>query len=312
MPSKTDDACWHKTAGSAFTVEEYMTPVSQTIRPLAELLPSDGDEADDGIHIRPITPVFGAFIEILPWTVGSGQQNSGSIRTIKEALDRYLVLVFEPQAASAQELRDFVCQFGPLFVHHADEGVISVEGVPEVLQMLKEPDSDRLFGGVCWHADATFRNPAGYLSALHAKQLPPVGGDTLFASTVAAFAALSPGMQQMLRKLEAVHSYSGPDTPDHPTETAVHPVVRRHPDTGEEGIYLNRMFATRFVGMTPKESEPLLKFLDAHMTRCEFTARISWTEGQLVMWDNRFTLHYPINDFSGHRRLLYRCTAMES
>ena len=89
-------------------------------------------------------------------------------------------------------------------------------------------------------------------------------------------------MQQLLRKLEAVHSYSGPDAPDHPSETAVHPVVRRHPETGEEGIYLNRMFATRFVGMTKEESEPLLKFLDEHMTRCEFTARISWTEGQLV------------------------------
>ena len=178
--------------------------------------------------------------------------------------------------------------------------------------MLKEPDGERLFGGVCWHADVTFRKPAGYLSALHAKQLPPVGGDTLFASTVAAFAALSPGMQKMLRKLEAVHSYSGPDAPDHPTETAVHSVVRRHPETGEEGLYLNRMFATRFVGMTPTESEPLLKFLDEHMTRCEFTARISWTEGQLVMWDNRFTLHYPINDFSGYRRLLYRCAAMEA
>ena len=257
-------------------------------------------------------PSFGAFIENLPWTTGLGQQNPQSISTIKEAFDRYLLLVFQPQTASAQELRDFVRQFGPLFVHHADEGVIPVKDVPEVLQMLKEPDGERLFGGVCWHADVTFRKPAGYLSALHAKQLPPVGGDTLFASTVAAFAALSPGMQKMLRKLEAVHSYSGPDAPDHPTETAVHPVVRRHPETGEEGLYLNRMFSTRFVGMTPTESEPLLKFLDEHMTRCEFTARISWTEGQLVMWDNRFTLHYPINDFSGHRRLLYRCAAMET
>lgn len=289
-----------------------MTPASQTIRPLTEPLPFDCDEANDGIRIRPITPVFGAFIENLCWTAGSGQHNLQSIRTIKEAFDRYLVLVFEPQAASAQELRDFVRQFGPLFVHHADEGVIPVEGAPEVLQMLKEVDGDRLFGGACWHADVTFRKPAGYLSALHARQLPPVGGDTLFASTVAAFAALSPGMQQMLRKLEAVHSYSGPDVPDHPTETAVHPAVRRHPNTGEEGLYLNRMFTTRFTGMTPEESEPLLKFLDEHMTRCEFTARISWAEGQLVMWDNRFTLHYPINDFSGHRRLLYRCTAMES
>ncbi|MGB1859849.1 MAG: TauD/TfdA dioxygenase family protein [Arenicellales bacterium] len=288
-----------------------MTPVTQTISPAGDPLAAADGLTDNPVRIRPITPVFGAFIENLPWTAASGESSPELTRIIKEAFDKYLVLVFEPQEASAQALRSFVRQFGPLFVHHADDGVIPVDEAPEVLQMLKEPEGDRLFGGVCWHADVTFRKPAGYLSALHAKQLPPVGGDTLFASTVAAFSALSSGMQQLLRKLEAVHSYSGPDAPDHPSETAVHPVVRRHPETGVEGIYLNRMFATRFVGMTKEESEPLLKFLDEHMTRCEFTARISWAEGQLVMWDNRFTLHYPINDFLGHRRLLYRCTAME-
>ena len=177
--------------------------------------------------------------------------------------------------------------------------------------MLKEPEGKRLFGGSDWHADVTFRDPAGYVSALHAKQVPPVGGDTLFANTIAAFSALSSGMQDMLRTLKAVHSYSGPDAPDHPTETAIHPVVRRHPKTGQEGLYVNPMFVTRFEGMTARESRPLLDFLDEHMTQYEFTARVSWKKNQLVMWDNRFTLHYPINDFSGHRRLLYRCTAVE-
>jgi len=118
-------------------------------------------------------------------------------------------------------------------------------------------------------------------------------------------------MQDMLRTLKAVHSYSGPDAPDHPTETAIHPVVRRHPKTGQEGLYVNQMFVTRFEGMTARESRPLLDFLDEHMTQYEFTARVSWKKNQLVMWVNRFTLHYPINDFSGHRRLLYRCTAVE-
>ena len=102
------------------------------------------------------------------------------------------------------------------------------------------------------------------------------------------------------------------DAPDHPTETALHHVVREHPVTGVRGLYLNRMFVRRFDGMTEAESKPLIDFLDRHMSRTEFTFRHRWQPGDLVLWDNRFTLHYPINDFSGHPRLLLRCTALES
>ena len=233
------------------------------------------------------------------------------MQAIRTALRDHLLLVVPAQSLTAAELRAFVGHFGPLFRHHDDEGVIHAEGLPEVLEMRKEPDGQRLFGGSDWHADVTFRKPAGYLSVLQAKILPPLGGDTAFASTIAAFEALSPGMQDLLRGLEAVHSYDGPGRPDHPTQTAIHPVVRRHPETDAEGIYLNRMFATRFLGMTETESRPLIEFLDRHMSRPEFGCRVSWRPGQVVMWDNRFTLHYPINDFTGHRRLLIRCTAME-
>ena len=261
------------------------------------------------VSVESITPRIGAVVRGVKL---SSAPDRDTLRVIRDALARHLVLVFEDQSLKPRELRDFVAQFGPLFQHHVDEGVIFADGVPEVLQVLKEPDATRMFGGTCWHADVTFRRPAGYLSVLHAQTLPPLGGDTGFASTVAAFAGLSRGMRKLLRTLSAVHSYSGPGEPDHPDETACHPVVRVHPDTGEEGVYLNRMFVTRFVGMTSNESRPLITFLDKHMTRPEFTSRICWRQHQVVMWDNRFTLHYPINDFTGHRRLLYRCTAMEA
>lgn len=267
-----------------------------------------GDSGENGVCVESITPQIGAVVRGLTL---SSSPDEATLRIIRGALARHLVLVFEDQHLEPCGLRDFVSHFGPLFRHHTDEGVIFADGVPEVLQMVKEPDGTRLFGGTCWHADVTFRRPAGYLSVLHAKTLPPVGGDTGFASTVAAFAGLSSGMRKLLRGLSAVHSYSGPGAPDHPDETAIHPLVRMHPDSGEEGVYINRMFATRFVGMTEHESRPLIDFLNTHMTRPEFTGRISWKPRQLVMWDNRFTLHYPINDFTGHRRLLYRCTAME-
>ena len=258
--------------------------------------------------IEPITPHLGAILRGMRLSACPDER---TLTTLRAALARHLVLVIEDQALSAAELRDLVSRFGPLFRHHDDDGVIHADGLPEVLEMRKEPDDTRLFGGSDWHADVTFRKPAGYLSALHALIIPPLGGDTGFASTIAAFAALSPAFQDFLRGLEAVHSYDGPGRPDREGQTATHPVVRRHPETGAEGLYINRMFATRFQGMTEAESRALIDQLDRHMTRPEFTCRIGWKAGHLVLWDNRFTLHYPINDFTGQRRLLIRCTALE-
>ncbi len=268
----------------------------------------DAGRGAGGVSAHPITPHIGA---VLRGVRLSAAPDEATLTAIRAALAEHLVLVIEDQALTPADLRDFVAHFGPPFLHHDDEGVIRAEGVPEVLEMRKEPDGERLFGGSDWHADVTFRKPAGYLSVLQALVVPPVGGDTGFASTIAAFAALSPGMQALLRELEAVHSYDGPGKPEREGQTAVHPVARRHPESGAEGLYLNRMFVTRFADMTEAESRPLIDFLDCHMTRPEFTCRVRWRAGQVVMWDNRFTLHYPINDFTSERRLLIRCTALE-
>ncbi|MFT5219287.1 MAG: taurine dioxygenase [Planctomycetota bacterium] len=227
-------------------------------------------------------------------------------------LQQHQVVIVRNQDLSAKELRQLVSHFGPLFQHHADEGVIHVDGIPEVLEMRKEAEGNRLFGGSDWHADVTFRKPAGYVSALQAKILPPLGGDTGFASALAAYQALSTGFQQMLEGLIAVHSYDGPGQADHPEQTARHAVVREHPRIGGKGIYCNKMFVTRFEGWSAAESRPVIDFLDRHMSRPEFTFRHRWQPGDLVLWDNRFSLHYPINDFSGHLRSLIRCTALEA
>ncbi|MEM7170526.1 MAG: TauD/TfdA family dioxygenase [Pseudomonadota bacterium] len=265
--------------------------------------------SNQGLQIRPLTPHLGA---VLSGLTLSGQPDPATLKILRTALAEHLVLVIPDQDLSPAVLRDFVGHFGPHFLHHADEGVIFAEGLPEVLEMRKEPDGARLFGGSDWHADVTFQNPAAYLSVLQAVILPSVGGDTAFANGIAAFQALSLAYQDMLRGLKAVHSYDGPGRPPRPGHTATHPVVRRHPDTEKEGLYINRMFAIHFEGMNEAESRPMIDFLDRHMSRPEFTCRVTWQPGQVVMWDNRFTLHYPINDFSGQRRLLYRCTALES
>ena len=267
------------------------------------------ESRSEGIRFEPLSTHVGAVVH--GDAVLSGSPSESALRAIRSALGRYLVLVFGGESLSPSDLRDLTSHFGEPHVHHDDEGVIRVDGVPEVLEMRKEPSGTRLFGGECWHADVTFAKPAGYVSILHALTIPPVGGDTAFSSTVAAFAALSSTMKDLLRGLDAVHSYDGPTKPDRDGLTAVHPVVRRHPGTEVEGIYLNRMFVVRFVGMSAYESRPIIDFLDQHMTRPEFTCRIRWREGHVVMWDNRFTLHYPIDDVVGHERLLLRCVALE-
>ena len=255
----------------------------------------------------PISPAIGAKVEGLNLTANPSDDE---IEFIEQQLAEHLVLVIPEQYLKPAELASLVGHFGPLFEHHADQGVLYAEGLKTVLEMRKEPQDERLFGGSDWHADVTFRKPEGYLSFLISKIVPEVGGDTAFSNTIAAFKALSPGFQEVLRGLNAVHSYDGPGRPDHPSESATHPVIKRHPNTGEEGLYINRMFATRFEGMTDDESRPLIEFLDRHMTQPQFTCRVSWEVNQLVIWDNRFTLHYPINDFIGEARLLYRCTAL--
>ena len=178
--------------------------------------------------------------------------------------------------------------------------------------MLREPHQTVMFGGENWHADVTWMKPSGYVSILHGLELPTVGGDTAFASTIAAFATLSDGLKTFLRTLNAVHSYHWYERREDPDYAAIQPVVRHHPATGREGLYVNRMFTNRFENMTAEESAPLLKQLFDHMVQHQFTCRFRWQQGGVILWDNRFTLHYPINDFTGQRRHMIRTTSLEA
>ena len=157
---------------------------------------------------------------------------------------------------------------------------------------------------------------------LHARTLPPIGGDTLFSSMAAAYDSLSNGMKDLLSGMKAVNSAhksrvsdtranrieeSGKDVEGLVME-AVHPVVRTHPESGKKALYINGAHTTRFEGMTEPESEGLLTFLFRHQVREEFTCRLRWTPGAVVFWDNRCTQHFPLNDYTGHERLLHRIT----
>ncbi len=195
--------------------------------------------------------------------------------------------------------------FGEPLIHPY---LTAIDEHPAILRVHKEADDEATFGGEFWHADITFMDPPASVSLLQSLVLPPVGGDTLFANQHTAFERLSPAFRQTLKRLDAVHVYPGRAEED---ASAVHPVVRAHPRTGREALFVNPAFVTRFAGMTRAESRPLLDQLFAHQIQPEFTCRMRWTEGMLMLWDNRSVLHYAMNDYFGHCRTLQRVTSME-
>ena len=160
-------------------------------------------------------------------------------------------------------------------------------------------------------------------SMIYAIEVPPAGGDTLFANMSLAYETLSDGMKAMLSRLEAVHSSrhvfgpghkANPDLSDRfrnaeqAVQDAVHPVVIRHPETARKVLYVNPTFTVRFDGWTEEESRPLLDYLYTHAARPEFSCRVQWMKGSLGLWDNRATWHLALNDYHGHRRLMHRVT----
>ena len=157
---------------------------------------------------------------------------------------------------------------------------------------------------------------------LIAREVPPFGGDTLFANMYLAYETLSAGMQRLLDGLVAVNSSAKADvtktredrirdgarTDAKREYVAEHPVVRTHPETGRKALYVNGGHTVRFKDMTEAESAPLLEYLFAHQQRPEFTCRFRWEAGSIALWDNRCTQHNPINDYHGYRRVMHRVT----
>ncbi len=163
-------------------------------------------------------------------------------------------------------------------------------------------------------------------SILYAREVPSVGGDTMFASMYAAYEALSDGMKRMLRSMNAEHSsrhvfgevaYVDVDPEDvgdrlgntaAATQDSVHPVVIKHPLSGRPALYVNGDFTVKFEGWSKAESQPLLDFLYAHASQHEFSCRFRWQQGSMAIWDNRATHHLALNDYHGERRLMHRIT----
>ena len=230
----------------------------------------------------------------------------------------HLVVFFRDQSLSPSGLVDFGGRFGTLGRYPFVDGL---RDHPEVIEVTKLEHERTNFGGV-WHSDTTYLSEPPMGSMLFAVEVPPVGGDTLFANMFMAYERLSDGMKRLLAGLRAVSTSTKADV----TRTredriasapgkdaggvfeATHPVVRTHPESGRKALYVNPAHSVRFDGMTERESAPLLEFLFRHQIDPEFTCRFRWEVGSLAFWDNRCTLHNPINDYHGYRRRMLRIT----
>ena len=268
------------------------------------------------MEVRPISGALGAEIFGVDFAVGVDEETFDCIRT---TFHEHGVIVIRDQDLTPEQHVAAARRFGAINVNRF---FTPVAGHPEVAEVRKEPHQKRNIGNE-WHTDHSYDDAPALGSMIYALEVPPVGGDTLFANMSLAWETLSDGMKDMLSKLEAVHSSrhvfgpgvkSSPDVADRyrnaeqAVQDAVHPVVIRHPDTGRKVLYVNPTFTVRFNGWTEEESRPLLDYLYEHASRPEFTCRVEWREGSLGLWDNRATWHLALNDYPGHRRLMHRVT----
>jgi taurine dioxygenase len=232
------------------------------------------------------------------------------IGLVRRMLWRHSVLVFRDQRLGPVAQKSFTGALGELVYHDG-----KLEGHPEMLliaNMRKErmPDIDGEVHKVTevWHTDYSFWDEPPRFLVLAAQELPKAGGDTLFASQHSAYEALSDGLKATLSELRASHRE--PRHIRHDGVSATHPAVVTNPDTGRQALYVNPQAVQSFEGWTRQESQGLLTYLFAHMIRPDFVYRHRWEDGDVVVWDNRVTMHYAVDDYADAPRRLHRTSTV--
>lgn len=270
------------------------------------------------LTITPISPAIGAVIS----GVDIAQPLTAAHRdAIEQALLAHHVIFFRDQPITPQQQAHFAAQFGDLHIHPIYP---NVPEQPEVL-ILDTAVTD-VRDNAIWHTDVTFLPTPAMGAVLSAKLIPPYGGDTLWASGIAAYEALSAPLKRLLDGLTATHDFtksfplerfgSTPEDLARWEETRrknppiSHPVIRTHPVSGRKSLFVSDGFTTRINELEPAESEAILKLLFAHATRPEFFVRWRWQENDVAFWDNRSTQHYAVDDYRPARRVMQRATIL--
>jgi len=275
--------------------------------------------SETALTIKPLSPAIGAIVGNIDL---ARPLSAFEVERVTTALVTHHVLFFEQQDISPAQLRDLAKNFGDLHIHPIYPHVAEV---PEIIILdtgaHNLPDNDN------WHTDVTFIQTPPLGAILAARELPACGGDTSWASTIAAFEALSKPMQDFLAGLTAEHDFVksfplerwGRHSADAEAQwhaavaknpPVTHPVVRTHPVSGRRGIFVNEGFTTRIHELKASESDALLRLLFAHAARPEFTVRWRWKLGDVAFWDNRLTQHYALADYLPARRVMHRATIL--
>ena len=274
------------------------------------------------IEVEPLTGVLSARIR----GVDLSQPIPPAVaQEILAAFERYHVIVLPEQDIPHEAHVAFAALFGPIDrvpqLHHVD-------GHPDVQVIRRGAKDTGRVVGENWHSDSTFLDNPPAAVVMRAVTVPPHGGDTGFFSSYAGYEALSPAFREMIDRLNVVHSgtrifgslyraqnrkYDASSTrTDLDVEAGdrevVHPLVCRHPRTGRRHLFVNKTYAQRFEGMTPEESAPLLAYLFEHCGRFDLTCRVRWQPNDVLVWDNRCTMHRAVPDYAGHDRLMTRVT----
>ncbi|MCP1623285.1 taurine dioxygenase [Pseudomonas nitroreducens] len=270
------------------------------------------------LSIEPISPALGAIV--------SGVRLADSLddaaqRQIEQALLDHHVLFFRDQPLTPGQQANFAARFGDLHIHPI------YPSSPEQREVIVlDTAVTDVRDNAIWHTDVTFLETPALGAVLAAKQLPPYGGDTLWASGIAAFEALSKPLQQLLDGLTATHDISksfpqerfGASDADlarleearRKNPPRSHPVIRTHPVTGRKALFVSDGFTTRINELEPAESRGILDLLFAHFARPEFAVRWRWKENDVAFWDNRVTQHYAVDDYRPQRRVMHRATIL--
>ena len=271
------------------------------------------------IEVSPLSPALGGIISGVDIAAGISDEQFAEIR---QAFIDYSVIFLRDQQITPDQHIEFARRWGEINVNRFFQ---AVDSHPIIAEVRKEADQKKNIGAE-WHTDHSYDEIPAMGSILYAREVPSVGGDTLFASMYAAYDALSDGLKQMLSSMNAEHSsrhvfgevaYSDRDlddlgsrlgNTDAAIQDSIHPVIIKHPLSGRPALYVNGDFTVKFENWTQEESQPLLDYLYAHARQNEFTCRFHWQQGSMAIWDNRATHHCALNDYHGERRLMHRIT----
>ena len=266
------------------------------------------DTVTRALTIRRLSPSIGAEIT----GVDLAEIDDTGHAAIHQAMLDHKVLAIRDQGhLTPEQHKAFACRWGELDVHGYAPAIS--DDHPEILDIHNRGKRHTITEA--WHTDVTWKPIPPLTSLLLAREIPETGGDTMFTDLEQAYESLSEGMKAMLAPLRALHGppevfmkMSGKDA----TDWVSHPVIRTHPETGRCSIYVNVAFTKKFEAMTENESRPLLEWLYERCHRPDFTCRIRWEPGTLVMWDNRCTQHYAIHDHGDAVRSMHRVTVLDT